>query len=355
MQIYNTLFTSAISTDNRVKRKSSIKAIRILAMCMIMMHHFLSHALKFHTDHPEIYNIINPFVYGGVNLFFLISGYFLIKFNIKSLLKLLMSIIFVRFICLAICGYVGAPVSIMDFIKTILLPISWSRYWFLQVYLAILLVSPIINAGLQSLSLKQMRGLVVTLSLFITYSCWGARNSFDSMGYSFGHGLFLYFIGYYIALEEKSWSNIKAIHFFISATIILSGISILNHTFETGWFMQYNSPLMIIAMVFLFVGFSKLNFSSIVINSLGATSLVVYLIHDGEFGEKFLYDWLHTVSTSTVSVTEKALVFAVVFLGIWIAAWTLTKLFNLIWSNILSPALTSSLSYAYSRYELLKN
>ena len=78
------------------QRQSNIELLRIIAMLMIIAHHFSVHGgFQYSTDDLTInYLWINFIAIGGkigVNIFVLISGYFLINavgFNVNKLVKL---------------------------------------------------------------------------------------------------------------------------------------------------------------------------------------------------------------------------------------------------------------------------
>lgn len=78
-----------IYTD--VPRKSQFEAIRIVAMIMIVCHHIVLHICN--KDIPG-FNILNCICISGVNLFVLISGYFLIKLRWEGVLNLVSTVLF---------------------------------------------------------------------------------------------------------------------------------------------------------------------------------------------------------------------------------------------------------------------
>lgn len=70
-------------TDRICNRNSSIELLRIISMILIVFHHFAFHGgFKWQTNSVTISHFWYNFIYGGgkigVNIFVLISGYFLI-------------------------------------------------------------------------------------------------------------------------------------------------------------------------------------------------------------------------------------------------------------------------------------
>ena len=84
-----------LKTELNKKRSSNIELLRIVSMLLIVSYHVILH-LDIDTSTISIIPnriLINLFMFNGkfgVNLFMLISGYFLIhtKFKIKNMLKL---------------------------------------------------------------------------------------------------------------------------------------------------------------------------------------------------------------------------------------------------------------------------
>ena len=84
------------ATQIRIKeRDSNIELLRIICMLFILIHHFIIHSLV-----PDLFVrdgninayrvaciIVNGVVYVGVNCFILISGYYGIKFKLRSLFR----------------------------------------------------------------------------------------------------------------------------------------------------------------------------------------------------------------------------------------------------------------------------
>lgn len=91
-----------IKTD----RQSNAELVRIIAMLMIVIHHFSYHCLYPNTkclgasmDWDELLiQFGHCFVFIGVNLFILVSGFFGIKTKVKGFLRLYSFIFFYTFL-----------------------------------------------------------------------------------------------------------------------------------------------------------------------------------------------------------------------------------------------------------------
>lgn len=93
--------------DRIQNRNSSIELLRIISMILIVFHHFAFHGgFKWQTNSVTISHFWYNFIYGGgkigVNIFVLISGYFLIDRKtsvfsyIRRILKFWGQVFFIR-------------------------------------------------------------------------------------------------------------------------------------------------------------------------------------------------------------------------------------------------------------------
>ena len=263
-----------------------------MAMCMIMIHHFIHHALHLSLVHPIIYKLVTPFFFCGVNLFFLISGWFGIKCSLKSIWNLCFIVLAFSVVNFLLCLAAGCPVSGDTWLNEFLFPVSFSHYWFLKVYLALIIVAPLVNKGLDSLTVPQLRWLMAALTIFNIYSCPFGHNLTNADGYSFMQGLFMYTVARYLTLDKTllQWlRNRPALLFYFLFLIVDAGLSLR-------WNMEgihaYNSVFVVGASLSLFVYLSSQPINSNAINYIATGALGCYLLQDGIFGEKFFYPFI---------------------------------------------------------------
>lgn len=155
-------------------RNSNIELLRVTAMSLIILHHMMVHGLN-----PGVHSIlyanlsstIYPVLEIGVNLFFIISGYFGVKLSLQSILKLAFIIFLFTIVNYLIC----LPFNIyptLDIFLNVLFPISKANYWFIYVYLGIIMVSPLINMGLNGLDRNKLRSFIVVFTFFYGLLLW---------------------------------------------------------------------------------------------------------------------------------------------------------------------------------------
>ena len=173
---YNNIYTNS--------RQSNIELLRIVAMLMIIAHHFSVHG-NFDLRNMLVGNNIwlQFLATGGkigVNIFVMISGYFLISsknIETKKVLKLLAQIlfysviIFILFISLKIVSF-----NRIDFINYIL---GFPVWWFAKSYLALYLIHPYINKCVDVLNKKEYQKLVLFFTILWSFIPTILNKSFD--------------------------------------------------------------------------------------------------------------------------------------------------------------------------------
>lgn len=281
-------------------RDSNFELLRIVSMSFIVLHHFLYHGIglfnyllgKSDSNYGvDVAIILNSFLIIGVNLFVMISGYYLIKLSSKSLIKIYLICAFYGFFTY-ITRYIlidGGAFKIQSALVRLFLPLSYPTYWFITHYVILMLLSPFINSWLKHAKQKQILQLILTLLVINVYFGFIRGEKHLDNGYNFIHFILIYIIGHYISLpDNKLISTFKSHSFlgWIISSISLSFIAFVIHFFDLPrkyLFMTfyYNNPIVIFSTVLLFISFSKLQIQSKIINWLSSSILAVYLIQEG--------------------------------------------------------------------------
>lgn len=308
-------------------RQSNMELLRILAMSMILIHHFMVHGLTPSQMPYHLYNALNSFVYSGVNIFFLLSGYFTIRYTSAGLLKLLLTIFFFGIVNLVLLVITGNPPEPHLWMEAIQYPVTKSLYWFMIVYVFLYVTAPILNAGLKNIDRSVLRNTLIILILIIFYS----RTSYVLNSYL--QGFYLYCIGYYIS-RYQPFVNVRSRWWLLGAFLSAAFSGALDWIlaekgidFDT--LRSYGNLLVFINAVMLVFLFRDFSFHSVTINSIASASLGCYLLQDGYFGYKWLYDYQQSLLIEYGYGLRLFIAFAIIFLGIWIASWILTKFLDL--------------------------
>ena len=300
------------------KRNYSLDLLRLIAMFMVVCLHILNHGEVMSIANGKVYYILmglRNLCIVAVNLYVMISGYFLVtqKFRPSKLIRLYIEVIFwglAGFIFGIISG--TTEFSVKTLIFGVMFPFSSGYYWFVSAYVILYLLSPILNFIIKKLTRKQH--LAVCLGLLFFFSLWKDVFIFWNVfnmddGYSFGWFIVLYFVGSYLRLhaDPKKWKLSWVWYFVIAAfmTAVATVATLLPGDAEAvvvsvfDRITQYNSILVTLAAMFLFVTFLKFEIKGKVpqkiIGLVAPAALGVYLIHDNRYVRDYL--WQNIVKT----------------------------------------------------------
>lgn len=312
------------NTDPRPVRDSNAELLRVVCMLMIVCHHFIVHAFfpdilkgEYSSAVEALCFYLHGFIYVGVNVFVLITGYYGIKTRIHSFTNLyLMYALYGLFSVLAVnIGVLfpfGADTVTASFtvsqrlfraFKYILFPFSNGGCWFLNAYLGLLLLSPVLNTARANLDKRTYRKVLLLLTVSGIYLGWYRHaGTFDGSGYSIAQFVYLYFIGGYLRqyVDFRKW-RVKGIYAYIGGALCwgllnfvrlempdILGIRIPN-TFLHWDMWTYNHPFVLLASIGLFVFVMSFHFHSGFINWVAASCVGVYVLQEGGL---FKYKWI---------------------------------------------------------------
>lgn len=293
------------------KRNYSIDLLRIISMIMIVVLHMNSHGgvLQNSTGYQSyIVQIVEAFCLVSVNVFVLISGYFLVdqNFRLSRLIFLLFEVFFYSWIIyggLCLSGLVAFKPT--EFIA-VLFPVSFREYWFITSYVGMYLLSPILRWMVNRFN-KWQHFMTIAVLLVIT-SFW---HDLIPMSFPFqvndGYSLIWFVVVFLIAAYIKRYGlKIKRpllVYAFscglmflswIIMDFIASHVQLIKELSLRGNFTSYCSILNILGSVSLFSYFinREQNNGKRVIAFFSPLTLGVYLIHDNIRLRDFLWSLL---------------------------------------------------------------
>ena len=191
---------------SKLQRQSNIELLRIVATLMILMTHFSGWFLTFVGIDSFWYGgtamavtraLLNSITCIGVVLFVLISGYFSIRPKVSSLLNLFTCLAFF-YLCtyLLNCWIIGDSVFQHHRVFRNLMAFSREN-WFIQCYLFLVLLSPVLNAFVENVTEKSL--LIYVLAFVVCAFYFGCvHNStyfYFNQGYSVTTFILIYLIG----------------------------------------------------------------------------------------------------------------------------------------------------------------
>ena len=178
------------------KRMANMELLRILAMIMVVMLHYLSKGavLPNMTDNFGVNGylawILETFSIVAVNVYMLISGFFLTESRFKSsrFVELICQILFYSLLIPVILIAVGTislnDLTVYKLLKYIF-PVEMEHYWFATAYVLLYLMSPIFKTAVRHMKQSQLKTTIVLLLciLSLNKSILPVRLEMDKLGY----------------------------------------------------------------------------------------------------------------------------------------------------------------------------
>lgn len=268
------------------ERDSNIELARIIAMVGIVIGHFICHGF-FPDGYPtwneaclaeKLVICVNIFVCFGTNLFVLISGYYGIRLSWKSIINLWILTTFYNLLYI----FVNGPITVSTVLHSFI--ISSTKHWFFKSYFWLLLLSPIINAGIKALSNKELTGSSILCFILCCVSGWYFENE-NLFGHNFYQLLLAYILGAFIrrnSIKQKI-SKIQACAGFITSCIMGIAFMLLYQKRGIPMHLTHNSPFVVASALFSMIFFLHLSFKSKAINYAAKSVPAILLLSDMVF------------------------------------------------------------------------
>ena len=270
----------------------------------------------------------------GVNLFVMVSGYFMVKSGRTRTIKVLQlwgqAFFYIVGIWLIFHKRInGMNSMVQDTLKGKLFFLSSGVQWFISTYIVMYLLSPYLNAMLGALSRNACRRMLVLTGilwcLIPTISWIPGFVVTEFQGSDLTFFLFLYCLGAYLRLYHESDSKGAGRWFLCAAGTAALCVGIIiavdiwnNKTMGKLRLLDYlfnyqNHVLILLLSLFLFLGFKELKVAnSPFINLVSSLTFGIYLIHDNWQIRRYLWNsvingpafqespWFILVSAGTV-------------------------------------------------------
>lgn len=280
------------------ERNSYIEMLRIISMIMIVVSHWNCHSGLREIVSSNLFNrllIANTSLGNiGVIIFFMITGYFSsnnLKVNIKKIITLILEVLFYSLGIYVIMLFSGnISFSINDLITSVL-PVTFRLYWFVTVYVVLLLLSPYINKLLNNLDIKELKKMLLILT--IIFFIFPTILKQDFYGNELIQAIYFYILGFFVKSHKSRLLDKYSIFIFLVSVILLilqsSFIVILSDYINIPSSLGYhlyerNSILSVLFCFSLFYFISNLkSFSNSIINFIASHTFAIYLISDNRF------------------------------------------------------------------------
>lgn len=273
-------------------------------MFLIVVTHFVGHNILSSSRTNQLSpgemnyfssNFLFSISVGAVSCFVIISGYFQIKFSLRKLVLFVLPIIFYEFLF----GLLFVNIKSQT--------LSLLNYWFVRYYLALMIMSPIINYGLIHLKEIEIRIILILSFVFFILPISSISGNRGMNIYMF---ILMYIIGYYIRnYVNLSWSWGGYFLSFLCSVALILGETIFFHIFGSnngaGTYSYNRDSIFVVASaIFLFMSFVKMNIKSKAINWISSSCFYVYIITENiniYTTPDGLYDFLNVKSWENTS------------------------------------------------------
>ena len=273
------------------QRHYGLDLLRIVSMLMIVMLHVIGRGgVNGAVSKGSIAYYINVALFyaalGGVNCYALLSGYFGIgKRNRFASISALWLQVFVYSLGITLCLrlFLGRGGGLLESA----FPVLNKQYWYFTAYFILFLLSPVINAALEKLSVSQLGTILLISGVCFSISIYFEDVFILNGGYSAQWLIYLYLLG---GMFRKTGTGTRKLKWaVIFAATVLLNVIVQQVSLRLRWEQRddqisYTNPLLVLASVsaFLFCANLKIRPGSLWGKIIGAISPLcfgVYLIH----------------------------------------------------------------------------
>ena len=364
------------------KRQSGVELLRIIAMLFITAHHYVLYGIispingdagncvKEVSDLNQF--ITQLFFCGGdigVNIFFIITGYFLITQKRTNFKGVILQTVFycavqlIFFVTDTACfgGVFYEELSLYDKVKAfcgyLFAPISSSRFWFATAYILLVIVSPIYNTFLCNLNKRGF--LLFTVNAFAIGVLLGTYFIYPYLGFT--KAFALYAVGAFLKMHcsginliDTKFKRAACLLTFIFSVALMAVICFLNEcNFEFMHsivkFTTRNIVYFILAVVsavssLLF--FKSFDFKNKWVNLVASTTFGIYLLQEGVFNRTAIWGHIFDVVNGQF-LSEHYFVYAIITI---IAMFVIFSISDLIRQIVFEPYYMKIPNYLRTRF-----
>ena len=289
------------------QRESGIELLRIIAMMGVVVLHYNNAAMGAAFSYVTAGSLNQGILYfletlciSGVNIYVLISGYFLYRSNNRSVRKI--ADLFIQVVLFNAAFYVMSIImGVNTFtLKSCIFNLLPANY-FVVLYAVLYLVSPYVNLMLRQLNEETMQNWIyLAVAVFSIWSfvvdVMENAAGFDKIGlspvgiygsqegYTIVNFLLAYMIGAYLNTSKFESGKVTQFRRVLRCAVLLGVVyafaMVENHfglASRTAW--NYDNPLLLLLAAESFLLFREIHFMSRVINELAKGAFTCFLFH----------------------------------------------------------------------------
>ena len=359
-------------------RQSGIELLRIVSALFVVVLHYCNPQMGGGLDSVAL----NSFNYyfltfciclctSAVNIFILISGFFLIKTDRRTLGKpfsLILQVILFHIVFYFIRGFFSEECPGIS-IKGLIYQFIPTNY-FVSLYTVLYLLSPVINKLLNSLSKDSYKKLLcfmlIVFSLYPSFldllreitgnefygtspiGNWGSQ-----YGYTIVNFILLYSIGGYLQLYDIP-TVIESKKYYLITVCLVSVflwrlISNQLTTMEESSATSYLNPLIILIAVLIFVLFKRITLENKIVNELSKAAFTCFVFHIGII--KYIGINIFTTGSFARLIVHLILCLAIIYL----ASYIIYKVYLMIFNPLIKVIDNYRISFTQGEPLIIKN
>lgn len=279
-------------------RDSGIELLRILAACGVVVLHYNGAAFPLVKDgsaNSYILLLLEGLFVCAVNVFVLISGYFLSSTTKRKTVKAVELV--VQVVVMALGLYLGTSLLSGSFTPGGALLSAVPNNYFVTLYITLYLISPYINLAINKLSDKAL--VVMTVMMLLLFSVWptildviaettgfvfGGLYTTNTGGSQFGYSVINFALMYLLGavLRRKCIAFSKTVQ--LLGLVFCVAVLFLWQLYLPQIARSYCNIVVIATSIFCFLLFKEFTFKSKVINALSKAAFTCFLIHGAFLG-----------------------------------------------------------------------
>ncbi len=352
------------------QRKSNIELLRIFAIFAIIIHHFSAHGIfQYYQPNTTLLEHINNFITGffiyggklGVDIFILITGYFMInsEFKLKHIFKIYFYLLFYSLLFLILAFATGSHEVPEKYFYSSVFPLIRNNYWFISNYIYLYFLIPFLNKFIKSLNKKEAFCLLTVLgTAFYIIPIFSKELLISGQ---LGCFIYIYCLGAFIRLNIfKNLCDNKLLKRLTIFSVLFISFYKLSYIIpfdkiaqlRSSDYSEINSIFILIPAIYCFNFFNSLNIKyNKYVNSIASSVLGIYLIHDNNFVR--MYIWKKLAVFLNINSVYYILIIILISLTVFLVCLTAHKIITFIMEkhiNKLADYLQDKLIPIYEKF-----
>lgn len=277
-------------------RNYGIDALRLLAMCMIVVLHVCGHGkVRLSAEGNGVQfafiALLVSLAKWSINGYALISGFVAYSdeekpFNYYKYCPLWLSVFFYSVALFLIHLIVPHdPFTLKEALRSFF-PVSGARYWYFAAYTGLFFLIPWLNKLMRSLTIRQANLLAATVFGVFSVYAYAAVHLLDTFHLIGGYSAIWLIMMYILGAWVKKCNIVERIRTSHAAILTAVVIAVTYIMILVGITPSYISPVCVLTALGLLILFAKMNVgkaASRVISLAAPAAFGVYLIHDNYY------------------------------------------------------------------------